>query len=37
MSQARLRGVGREIDRLMYDLYSLIDEEIVVVKAGTAR
>ena len=32
-----LQGCGAEIDRLVYELYGLSDEEIRIVEEATAR
>ncbi len=33
----RIEATDRQIDRLVYDLYGLTEEEVKVVEAATAR
>jgi hypothetical protein len=35
--QRQIEATDREIDRLVYDLYGLTDEEIRIVEEATAR
>ena len=33
----QIEATGREIDRLVYELYGLTDEEIAIVEEATSR
>ena len=36
-AQRQIEATDREIDRLVYELYGLSDEEVRIVEEGTAR